>query len=596
MRSPHGHPIVEPAVRRGRHSTSAVAAFVLACCVIAAACASPTTQTPPASSPPGSTALTVPLPPFDPEAFRSAEAELRKVGREKAGLAKLGPGALELASLMDRTASFLLTKSQSKLIASGGAAGRLAAPLSDVAPPGAPILGAYLLTTIVFPELITKLIDKSPPGSLTADSDHPTTDTVTVGGNKGTITTSHTASAGFSGSRVSLLIQIKVSGEVRDAATGALLYKVASEATGNASGDVCPDASGVARAQFTFRGHEDFFDATGAKTSTAVDEGFGGELRIKADDNAKLAGVDVTNTGGFSAAGSLAEALAARLMEMTAQNTAPRFEKAWRSGICVEVLVDPESRDVDPASITTVNVKVKHKIDGAEIDKPVEAKLSSGVKSIDPSATKQKAPAIFRFTAGSDDGDFGFITFESVSNRGIGDKSVTYTVAKDSWTINGSGTYTYAVTTQVGSGHRNVQFTIKDLKLTGAGFGIARGSGTLTLHGGVSSGPFPSCTGDIDETFVFTADGTTSGTGPGAVMRLTLDTADPGDHAIHMLCTIPGIGTLPSTDEAGVSQDIGDALGEFELPASGGTKTVTHSEASQFVSQSATATLTVVRK
>src|SRR6185437_6070104 len=93
----------------------APAALGLVLGIVIAACTASTDQSaPPTGSGAGSasSSLAMPLPSFDPEAFRTAEANLRKDGRERAGLAGLGPGALELATLMDRTASFLLVQSQ----------------------------------------------------------------------------------------------------------------------------------------------------------------------------------------------------------------------------------------------------------------------------------------------------------------------------------------------------------------------------------------------------------------------------------------------------------------------------------------------------
>ena len=67
-------------------------------------------------------------------------------------------------------------------------------------------------------------------------------------------------------------------------------------------------------------------------------------------------------------------------------------EKFWRDGKCIEVIVAPAGGDVDANSTTEVTVKVKHRIEGNEINKPVEATLN-GVKTIDPAGVKQPAPA-----------------------------------------------------------------------------------------------------------------------------------------------------------------------------------------------------------
>jgi hypothetical protein len=74
-----------------------------------------------------------------------------------------------------------------------------------------------------------------------------------------------------------------------------------------------------------------------------------------------------------------------------------------------------------------VTAKVRQRFEGAELDKPVEASLS-GVKLIEPAGQKVPAPATFIYTAGSKDGDKGEVSFKSVSNRGIGETKVTFTV------------------------------------------------------------------------------------------------------------------------------------------------------------------------
>lgn len=258
-------------------------------------------------------------------ALREAEANLRREGREKADLAKLGPGALELASLMDRTASFLLAQLPAALTAltpsggyvararstAAGPGGRLAAPLPDVPPASQATVGAFAMTTQGFEMLVsslagslTSVVDYTkncpPPCSVTKTFD-PTTDEVTIAGNKAKITTTVTAVATVNGSKVSLDITVKVEGEVRDSATGAFLYRIVIEATGHADGDACPDPSGTARARLVFGGRESYFHANGTRSESAIGGGWSADLRIKVDDNAALAGVDLTTTGGDGA-------------------------------------------------------------------------------------------------------------------------------------------------------------------------------------------------------------------------------------------------------------------------------------------------------
>jgi hypothetical protein len=517
---------------------------------------------------PGTTSLAMPLAPYDQEALRAAEATMRRDNRDTGGLAALAKGAPELAGYMDRAASFLLVKAQAKMTARAGSPG-YAAPLPDFPPPGAPIFGTYLMTTVVFNDLVAKQ---------TSESKHPTTDStekcpctkeatldpthdeVTVDGNKGIITTTISVKATLNASKISLDLKMKIEGEVRDATSGAVLYKVSSEASGHADGDVCPDASGVAKAQMSFSGKEDYFDKNGAKTGTGVTEGFGGRLEMKVNDDAKLAGVDVIATG---AGGDL-------FMGIAARGAAPAFEQAWRSGMCIAVLVSPTSQDVDAGSETTVTVKVKHKVEGNELDKPVEAKLESGVKSIDPSGKKQKAPATFRFTAGSESGDSGSVAFDSISNRGIGHASATFTVA-GGWTISAVGTSNEGFQGVV---QNDLRVTIKDLKIKQGKDGALSGNGTMTLGGTVSTGA-GLCVGNIDQSLPITASGQLVGTGPTAVLRLTLSTPAVPGAMVTMTCTLPTGGRVTQAVSAeGHSDRYGEALGSFDLPADGGTKTI----------------------
>ena len=531
---------------------------------------------PPSGGSAGAKSLTLPLPPFDAAAFGAAEAALRKDGRDKAGVSKLGPGAVEFTGYMDRTASFLLSQAPAKLkTASAQSGGRLAAPSRDIGLPGAPVLGTYLMTTQLFTDLIgtrsydaTHVTSDTPekcPCTKEATLD-PTKDEVSIEGNKGTITTTMTVKATVGGSKISVDIKLKVEGEVRDAKTGALLYKISSEATGHAEGDSCPDASGVAHATMSFGGNEDYFDSSGAKTGNRVFESFGGQVSVRADDNAKLAAVEVTPSGQ---GGQL-------MVEMAMRGAAPAFEKAWRSGMCIQVVVSPNSDDVDPESATTITVKVKHKIEGNELDKPVEAKLTSGVKSIEPSGQKQKAPATFTYTAGPESGDRGDVSFESVSNRGIGHDFGSYTVA-GGWTISGSGASNEDF--QGGFVANTLRISISDLKVKAAKGGGLSGAGTMTLSGEVTTGA-GLCRGNTDQTLPITVTGTLVGTGADAVLRLTISSPATPGVMVMVLCRGPFGGQISQSVPAeGHSDRYGEALGAFDLPAAGGTKTVSRTTA-----------------
>ena len=587
---------------RGARSTRAVAALLVACGVVLASCTSTADQSPAAaSSGTGTNSVAIPLVPVDLAAFRAAETKLRSDAREKAGLAKLGPGALELAGFMDQTASFLLTDVPARLAAggpsgalvtvaqlAGGPGGRLAAPMIGLPPPGAASFGTYFMTSYAFSELMGKLSEKSPPGSLTTDM-KPTTDTVTIAGNKGIITTLVTVSAQVSASKVSVLIRTKVTGEVRSAATNAVLFKIDSEATGSATGDACPDSSGVARAKVTFRGHEEYFDASGGKTGSSTED-YGSDIQFKTDDSAKLASADASPTGDVG--NDL-------MMAFTVKMAAPGFEKAWRSGICIEVVVDPESTSVDRDSVTTVNVKLRHKIDGNDLDKTVEATFS-GAKSLDPVGKKMKSPATFQYTAGPKDDDEGTMNFETVSNRGVGRTFVRYTVGGGTWTVTSTGSSNeraQGVTKATLSVKISLEITSAKETVTGAKDPTLTGTGTMTVTGPVSTliPNYMSCSGQVDYTVHLTVTGTRAGSGTDAVLRLTIGrNADGDEDTLVMDCVASGY-TLPQSSQvAPFGTNYVYAIGRLDLPASGGTKSISHSVSIGELNVDASGTFTVV--
>jgi hypothetical protein len=118
---------------------------------------------------------------------------------------------------------------------------------------------------------------------------------------------------------------------------------------------------------------------------------------------------------------------------------AQQAEKMWREGKCLELIVDPDGGDIDADATKDVTATLKHKIEGNELDKPVVARLA-GVAKLEPAGEKQPAPATVTYTAGPKDGDHGEITFESISNRGIAQKTVTFTVGSVKLEVSIKGT------------------------------------------------------------------------------------------------------------------------------------------------------------
>ncbi len=116
------------------------------------------------------------------------------------------------------------------------------------------------------------------------------------------------------------------------------------------------------------------------------------------------------------------------IVELVAYFTLTQAEKLWQGGSCVEILA-PSPNSVQPGSETPFTASVRQKIEGAELDAPVVATLTSGELSVAPSGTKVPAPATFAYRAPDHTGD-AIVKLESRSGRGVGTLDVAFTTAK----------------------------------------------------------------------------------------------------------------------------------------------------------------------
>ncbi|MEO6349301.1 MAG: hypothetical protein ABIP53_01495 [Candidatus Limnocylindrales bacterium] len=306
--------------------------------------------------------------------------------------------------------------------------------------------------------------------------------TTTAGDSVATVTVNGTGTATVTGSRVVAEFSFDLAGTVSSIATGATVHMTGS-ATAHIEIDGCPDANGSSKGKVNLSSSENV--ASGAGWTRDIT----GDFDITVDDDANISRLTVDAQAqesvepsteepgdgdppthghelgigthveysagpGFSGMSHDAGALGLAIThEENAQSVdiAPLFasalysvvigahilgqaaERFWRDGKCIEVILDSRGGDVDANSTTTVIAKVKQRIEGNELNKPVEATLA-GVKTIDPQGQKKPAPATFIYTAGAQPEEKGDIEFKSVSNRGIGKKSITFTVKSKGWT------------------------------------------------------------------------------------------------------------------------------------------------------------------
>jgi hypothetical protein len=104
--------------------------------------------------------------------------------------------------------------------------------------------------------------------------------------------------------------------------------------------------------------------------------------------------------------------------------------RVWKDGRCLELVVEPPGKEVDPGSETEITVTIEHKAFEDEIERDVRATALEGTEKVEPLDEPIRAPKTFTYTATSESQGQGTITFRTVSNRGIAERAETYTVSQ----------------------------------------------------------------------------------------------------------------------------------------------------------------------
>jgi hypothetical protein len=102
-------------------------------------------------------------------------------------------------------------------------------------------------------------------------------------------------------------------------------------------------------------------------------------------------------------------------------------ERVWQNKRCLELKVEPPGKEVDAGSETDIKVKLEHKAFDEEVKRDIKAALA-GTEKVKPLNEPVPAPADFKYTATKSPQGEGTITFRSVSNRGIAERTETYKV------------------------------------------------------------------------------------------------------------------------------------------------------------------------
>ena len=450
----------------------------------AATPATPSVATDDASAPPSGTLTGDPIA-VDTSGgdYRIPAAEqenaVRAGGRLQATMTDaLGPDAAILAAALDQQASDQLWAVVDDATTAGVSSGpttilasvrlpRSEARAASVPPPGMALLGPWITALM--------LVDQRLGQAAYTDTSHKA-ESVALGANKGTVTTDTTVSATPSGSRLVVDVVIRTKGEASDA-DGRLIFRIDGNGHARIEIEACPDPGGVAPVNLEFSASELYFvsgggnriglswqdenkgdgqifandaadidhlvlsmatehavkggtKAAGAGQSTLTDASISTNTPpVSIDAAGHSSDVETTYVGHGTTMRAINEQLrdAGAFISGSMWIAAGSARKFWQSGKCVEVVVDPNGGDVGAGSTTKVTAKVRQRFENAELDKPVEATMT-GVKSIEPAGSKVPSPASFTYTAGAQPEDAGIVTFKSVSNRGIGETTSTFTV------------------------------------------------------------------------------------------------------------------------------------------------------------------------
>jgi hypothetical protein len=151
-------------------------------------------------------------------------------------------------------------------------------------------------------------------------------------------------------------------------------------------------------------------------------------------------------------------------------------EKFWRSGKCIKLKLNEQSRKVDPQEKISLTVEAEHRIDHKEVKTPIKAQLT-GVKSNDPNDKAVDEPAKFDYVAGGKRGDQGFIEVTQTGKRGIGKESLTFTVEARDLLFS----LTETIRRPGNNGDRLLLFSLPPTSLVLQEDGTYRGTGPLAI-------------------------------------------------------------------------------------------------------------------
>ena len=278
------------------------------------------------------------------------------------------------------------------------------------------------------------------------------------------------------GGKISFEVQMSATDNIFNATSGSFVALYTSTSDGKFDVNACPEEGGIARGSYKFQTKHEMNDVSGAANARsgaarAVDAPFtlydGDDahllriettLNMAADAHAPTgsgsgsadaydwsatqtlpivmtpggsttssggSGLTAQGTGAERSAGSMfnSSTMAQLLMAQIGRET----ETFWRSGKCIELTPSRDTGTVHPNEQVDLSVTAAGKFQPTEIAQPISATFS-GAQSLDPIGEPVPYPPTFTFIAGPNKGDKGTIDLQQVSNRGIGKRTIVFTV------------------------------------------------------------------------------------------------------------------------------------------------------------------------
>lgn len=116
-------------------------------------------------------------------------------------------------------------------------------------------------------------------------------------------------------------------------------------------------------------------------------------------------------------------------------------EAGYLSGRCVEIGygVFPGTTGLQPGSSATITARPRGKQDGVPTGGTVQALLSAGEKSVDPSSTPIPVDAEFEYGTPDEPNKTGTVSLESRSKRGVGRVDINFDTKQTAYAASGGG-------------------------------------------------------------------------------------------------------------------------------------------------------------